>query len=207
MSSATPEDELALGQVLGRALMRRCASTEPVVMPGAVDQVDVAQQEHALPRHQHVVEEGHAVHLLEARAERMVEVRAPEVEALAAQELQPRRAAGDGEVEREGAVRLVHLGQARRVDRDLVGDGRQRGQHARPAHDHAGVGLAHHVQRGALLQIEDARHGAAALQVDQRVGQRQVVLADVLVVARGCCRRTPAGTARSSRRRPPRRRR
>ena len=180
------QDELALGQVLGRALMRgvhRGAGGQA----GAVDQVDVAQEKHALPRHQDVVEEGDAVHLLEARAQRMVEARAFQVEALAAEELQTRGADRDGEVEREGAVRLIHLGQARRVDRDLVGDGRQRGQHARAAHDHAGVGLAHHVQGGAFLQIEDARHGAAALQVDQGVGQRQVVLADVRVVGADVC--------------------
>ena len=42
---------------------------------------DVAAQEYALPRHQHVVEHDHRVHLVEARRERVVEARAAEVEA------------------------------------------------------------------------------------------------------------------------------
>ena len=99
------EDELALGDVLGGALMRRVRHRVRAG-GGAVEQIDVPQEEHALPWHQHVVEEDDAIHLLEARAEGMLEVRAPEVEALPTQELQARRGAGDGEVERERAVGL-----------------------------------------------------------------------------------------------------
>ena len=141
-----PEDELALGDVLGRALVRRVRHR--VGGRGrAVEQIDVTQQEHPLPRHQHVVEEHDAVHLLEARAEGMLEVRPPEVEALAAQELQPRRAAGDGEVERERAVGLGVPRDARRVDGDLVRQGAERRQDARAVDHDAGVGLAHHLER------------------------------------------------------------
>ena len=85
-----PQDELALGQVLGRALVggvhRRVGGEGR-----AVDERDVAEQEHPLPGHQHVVEEDDAVHLLEARAQRVVEVRPPQVEALATQEPEARR--------------------------------------------------------------------------------------------------------------------
>ena len=42
-----------------------------------IEQIDIAKQEDALPRHEHVIEEDDGIHLLEARAERMVEVRAP----------------------------------------------------------------------------------------------------------------------------------
>src|SRR5882724_2340151 len=82
--------ELGLGEVLDRTLMRRMRGRMGRSR-GAVEEVDVAQQEHPLPRHQHVVEEDDAIHLLEARAERVVEMRAPEIEALAAQESEPRR--------------------------------------------------------------------------------------------------------------------
>ena len=99
------QDELALGDVLGRALVRRMGHRMRAGR-GGVEQIDVAQQEHALPRHQHVVEEDDAVHLLEARAQRMLEVRAAQVEALPAQELEPGCRARDGEVQRERAVRL-----------------------------------------------------------------------------------------------------
>ena len=105
------QDELALGEVLRRPLVRgvhRRAGGHR----GAVDEADVAQHEHPLPRHQHVVEEGDAVHLLEARAERMVEVRASEVEALSTQEAQARRAARNREVDGERAVRLRQLREA-----------------------------------------------------------------------------------------------
>ena len=88
---------------------------------GAVQQIDVAQQEDPLPRHQHIVEEDDAIHLLETRAERMVEMRAAEIEAFAAEEAEPRRATRDREVERERAVRLGVAGHARRIDADLVG--------------------------------------------------------------------------------------
>ena len=201
------EDELALGQVLGGALVRgvhRRAGGHG----RAVDQVDVTQQEDALPGHQHVVEEDHAVHLLEARAQGMVEVRLRPRSKLSRQRNRsPGVPQGMAKFSAKGLCGSVHLRQARRVDGDLVGDRAQRGQHARPAHDHAGVGLAHHVERGALLQVEDARHRAAALQVDERVGQGEVALADVVVVARARSHRTRAGTGRSSRPRPPRRRR
>ena len=59
----------------------------------------VAQQEHSLPRHEHVLEKYQGVHLLEAGPERVVEVGAFQVEALPAQELQPGRVAGYGEGE------------------------------------------------------------------------------------------------------------
>ena len=149
----------------------------------AVQQADIAVHEHPLPRHFHIVEEHDAVHLLEARAERMVEMRPSEIEAVAAQEAQPRCSARDGEGDRERAVVLGVLSKPRRIHRDLVGERAKRRQHARAAHHDAGTGFAHHAQRRAFLQVEHARWIAAALQVDQRVGQDDVVLADVFVVA------------------------
>ena len=77
------EDQFTLGKILGCALMGRMPRRVGF-KSGAVDEVHVAQQEHALPRHQHIVEKDHAVHVLEARGERMVEVRMLEVETLAA---------------------------------------------------------------------------------------------------------------------------
>ena len=69
-----------------------------------VEPLDVIEQKNPLPRHQDVVEEHNAVHLLEARAQRVVEMRAAEVEAVAAQEFQPLRTARDREIDRKRAV-------------------------------------------------------------------------------------------------------
>src|SRR5215470_11928154 len=89
---------------------------------GAVDEAHVPEQKHPLPWDEDVVEEHDAVHLLEPRAERMIEVRATEVEALATQEPEPRGAAGNGEVQGERAVTTRHVAHARGVHGDLVGE-------------------------------------------------------------------------------------
>ena len=136
-----PQHELAFREVLGGALVRGMGG-EMRAHRGVVQPVHLAQQEHALPRHQHVVEEHDAVHLLEARAERMVEMRAADVEAVAAEEAQAGRAAGNGEVQHEGIVAAGVLRGAWRIDRDFVGQRPERGQHAGAAHDDAGIGLA-----------------------------------------------------------------
>ena len=176
------QHELGFGEVLGRALMRRmCRGVGDV--GGAVQHVDIAEQEDPFPGHQYIIEKDRAVHLLETRAERVVEMRPAEIEALAAQEFEPRRAAWDRKAQRERAVALGVPAHARRIDPDLVGQRPQSRQDPRAAHDNAGIGLAHDLQRRPLLQVEHARDGAAALQIDQRMGQSQIVLAYVLVIA------------------------
>src|SRR5204862_213428 len=121
--------------------------------------------------------------LLEARAERVVEMRAAEIKALAAQEFETRRAARDRKTDRERAVGLGVPCHARRVDADLVGKRPQCREDPRAAHDNAGIGLADNLQRRPFLEIEDAGNRTAALQVDQRMGEGQVVFADVFVIA------------------------
>ena len=59
------QDELALRHIFGRALMGRMVGGVRGLSSG-VDHADIAEQKHALPWHQHVVEEDHRVHLLEA---------------------------------------------------------------------------------------------------------------------------------------------
>ena len=44
------------------------------LLSAGFDHADIAEQKHALPWHQHVVEEDYGVHLLEARSQRMLEV-------------------------------------------------------------------------------------------------------------------------------------
>ena len=73
-------------------------------------------------------------------------------------------------------------GDTRRIDRDLVGEGTECGQYTRPAHDNSGVGLADAMQGRPLLEIVEAADVAAALQVDERMRENQIVLADVFVV-------------------------
>src|SRR5215467_5020187 len=95
--------EFGLGEVLGGALVRRMRARMRDV-GGAVQKIDIAQQKHAFPRHQYVVEEDNAVHLLETRAERMVETGAAIVEAFAAQEFDARSTARDRKADRKRAV-------------------------------------------------------------------------------------------------------
>src|SRR5216683_4158827 len=78
------QDQFALGEILGRPLMRRM-SRSVRLKRSAIHQINVAQKKHTLPRHQHVVEKDDTVHLLEARAEWMVEVGTSQIEAFAAQ--------------------------------------------------------------------------------------------------------------------------
>ena len=170
-----------------------------------VEQIRVAQQEHPFPGHQHVVEKDGGVHFFEARAQGVVEVGTAHIETLAAQEFEPRGIAGDGKIENVGFRPLsVSSSETGRIHGNFVRDGPQGRQNARALHNQPGAGFPHHAQPHALGQVGLAGN-TAALQVDQRVGQGQVVVADVLViVADMClegrtvlgekiCRRTPGG--------------
>ena len=110
------QDELALDDVLGDHLVTRVH-----VLAGlhrhVVAQVHVAQQEHALPGDQDVVEEGDGVHFLEPRAQGMIEARALQIETFAAQKFQPRRMAGQGEGERRPPRRVGGQVDASAADR------------------------------------------------------------------------------------------
>src|SRR5260370_6140902 len=113
----------------------------------------------------------------------MVEVRTAKIEAFAAQKSEPRRAAWNCEADRERAMAFGHSTQPRGVDRDFIRDRPQRRQDARAADNDTGAGFAHDVERGSLLHVEVAGNLAASLQIDQRAGDREIVLPDVLVVA------------------------
>src|SRR5215831_15620180 len=110
-------------------------------------------------------------------------MRTPEVEALAAKKSDPRRSARDRKADRERAMRLTVPGHARRIDADFVRKWPQCRKDACAAYDDAGIGLAHDLQGRAFLQVEDAGNGAAALQIDQRVREGQIVFTYVLVIA------------------------
>src|SRR5260370_33162043 len=113
----------------------------------------------------------------------MVEVGTSQIEAFAAQKSEPRRAAWNCEADRERAMAFGHSTQPRGVHRDFIRNRPQRRQDARAADDNTGAGFAHYVERGSLLQVEVAGNLAASLQIDQRVGEREIVLPDGLVVA------------------------
>jgi len=72
----------------------------------------------------------------------MVEMRPAQIEALAAQEFEARRAARDREADRERAVGFGMPRHARRVDADLVCERPQCREDPRAAHDNTGIGLA-----------------------------------------------------------------
>src|ERR1700674_5123027 len=109
-------------------------------------------------------------------------MRAPLIETVATKKPQPLCAAGDGEIEGEWIVSIRVEGNTWRIDRDLVGEGPERGQHACPAYDDAGIRLADTVQCRSLFEIVEPADIAAALQVDQRMRENQITLADALVV-------------------------
>ena len=112
----------------------------------------------------------------------MVEVGAPVVEALAAQELHAGSVAGDGEGEGLPLRFVVQPVAGDGVDGYLVGDRPQCCQRAAaPDHD-ARVRFLDHREGHVLVQDVRRSLVAAALQVHQRVGQRDVVLPDELVV-------------------------
>ena len=147
-----------------------------------VAQLHVAQQEDALPRHQDVVEEHDGVHLLKAGAEGVVEVRTALVKALAAEELDAGGVAGDGEG--EGVLPVV-VGQAvagNGIDGDFVGNGAEGRQDAAAPDDETGVGLLDGGESHFLGQIVRGGRSAAALEVDQGVGEGDVVFPQELVV-------------------------
>ena len=143
-----------------------------------------AVDEHAVPGHQHVVEDRDAVHLLEAAAERMIEARPRQRRhRLAADEREPRRVARDPEDEPVGVVAGRHA--AERDHRDFLRDRRHGAEHLRAAHDDAVGRLPHAAQVQERLFLLGRRLRPVDLRVDQHVGEEEVVLADVLVVARG----------------------
>src|SRR5215831_12641410 len=116
---SSPQDQFALRHIFGRPLMRRMVGGVRSRGCG-VDHADITEQKYPLPWDQHVVEEDHGVHLLEARSEGMLEVRLPDIKTLATQEFEARGTAGDGETEGVRTVPLGHTAHAWRIDTDLV---------------------------------------------------------------------------------------
>ena len=82
------QHEFAFGEVLRRSLMRRMRRGMGRA-GGRVEPVDITQQKYPLPRHHHVIEKDRAIHLLKPRSQRLVEMRAALVKAVAAQEFEP----------------------------------------------------------------------------------------------------------------------
>src|SRR6516165_4789105 len=112
----------------------------------------------------------------------MVETRAPLVETVATQEAKPLRSAGDSETERERVVSIRVKRNTWRVDRNFVGEGSQCCQNTRTPNDDSRIRLADAMQGRTLLEIVEPTGGAAALQVDERVCENQVIVADVFII-------------------------
>ena len=81
-----------------------------------------------------------------------------------------------------------------------VGD-RQRGQHAAAAHDEAGVGLLLDARGEKRVRLARGPDAAVRLRRDQRVGQAEIRLAQLLVQAHGIG--AEARVAGREKRRPP----
>ena len=112
----------------------------------------------------------------------VIEVGPPHVVTLAADEAQTGGVAGDGEGECEPLGVFGLVADTGGVDGDLVGCGPQGGQHPRPAHHDAGVGLLLDGQGHLVFWVLHDGTLAGALEVDEGVGESKVVLAHVLVV-------------------------
>ena len=177
-------EELQLAQQAGRRLH---VEEGVEVRPQRVDDLPAARaavDHHAVPGDEHVLEDGDAVHLLEAAGERVVEARPGQRRhRLAADEGEAGRARGNGEGEGVGVVARGHPAEGNH--RHLLRDGGHGAQHLRAAHDDAVGRLPHatQVQEGILLL--GGGLGAVDLRIDEHVGEKEVSLAYVLVVAGG----------------------
>ena len=146
-----------------------------------VAHLDVAVEEHPLPRDQHVVEHADRVGLLEARAERMVpHALRTAVERLAADEAQARRRARNAEGEHVALLAVAQAGL--RIDQKLVGGRAVGGEHLGAAHDQPVLGLLDHAEMRefALLLVRALR--AVGLRIDDGVSEEQVAVAAIAVV-------------------------
>src|SRR5262245_31223922 len=112
----------------------------------------------------------------------MIETRAPLIEAVATQEPKPLSTAGNSETECERIVSLRVKWDTWRVDRNFVGEGPECRQNTRAANDDSRIRLTDAMQGRALLEIVEPTGIATALQVDERVCENQVIVADVLVI-------------------------
>jgi hypothetical protein len=148
-----------------------------------VAELGVAEQEAALERDVHVVEDDDGVHLLEAPAERAVEVRRAVVERLAADEAEARRVARDRERERVRSILLGALEHGRGHHEQLVGNRPDRRQHARAADHDAVVVLADDLRAERAAELLRGVLAAVGLGRDQRVRGEQILLPHQLVVA------------------------
>src|SRR5581483_9635768 len=177
-----PEHELRLRGRPRRDLVRHVhGRRRPRVE--LVAELRVPEHEAALVRDEDVVEDHDRVDLLEARAERVVEVAAPVVERLAADEAQAERVARDRDGERVRAVLGRALQHRRREDEQLVGDRPDRREDARAADRHAVVVLLDHVGHDRAAELLRRRHAPVRLRRHERVREEQVLLAHLLVVA------------------------
>src|ERR1700704_5863772 len=109
-------------------------------------------------------------------------MRASLIETVATKEAHAFCTAGDSKIQGEWIVSIRVKWNTRRIDRDLVGERSERGQHTCAAHDDTGICLANAVQCCALLEIVEPADVATALQVDEGMSENEIVLADVLVV-------------------------
>ncbi len=145
----------------------------------------IVEHEQAVPRHQHAIEEQHAILLIQ-HLQRMAPASEPARDRLARENLQAKRIRGDRE--REHAVRVVAV-RERGGQRDvaLVAVGGRGRELLSAGDDHAVSGFLDDVQRnlGVFAHIAPLvlrLLTAVDLRVAQRMGEKQVVLQAIFVV-------------------------
>src|SRR3989442_8402334 len=89
---------------------------------------------------------------------------------------------GGGDAEHQGIGIVARWHAAERNDGHLLGDGRHRPQHLRPAHDDALAGLADPAQVEEGILLLRGSLGSVDLRIYQHVGEEEVALPYVLVV-------------------------
>ena len=164
-------------------------------LPDAVVDVDPAVQEEAVPGHLDVVEDHERVLLVEAGGQRPIErMGARGGGAVPAQEDQPGGVDGDREGQRIGVG--ARRDRQARVDGDLVGEGREGGEDAGPAHDDAVLGLAHLVEGDPVA--DDLWIGRLVHRgLDDGVGERDVLAGQPLLEADEILRPFRVGAVRA----------
>ena len=166
-----PGHELELRQQSDRRLV--AGEVVRVHLPDVVHALDVLVDEHAFPRHQHVVEDDDRIHLVEPRGERMV-IGVSARQRLAAHHPQPLGVRRD----RKGDRVLLVLGRmlSERPHEDLVRVRSGGRQHLRPADDQALLGLAHDAEVRVGIRLLRRRLRPIDLRVDQRMSEEEILV-------------------------------
>ena len=140
---------------------------------------EVRIDEHAVLRHLDIVEDHEGVLLVEAPGQGVIVGVLRLREAVAAEDLHPRR--GHRNAERQGVGVRALAQRKRRIDGHFVREGSECRQNTRATDNDARVGLADLMQSDVVARPWCVAQGLIDRRVDDGVGQRQIASAQLLL--------------------------